>query len=205
MGDIALVTVIGNLTKDATATPLDNDPSRLKIQFSLASSYYQRGQDQRPKAFYNVTMWMNQSRWGSVSQFFRQGSQLCVWGELRPRTGQDGKTWLNVDQAQFTFVGGRDNQQGGGQPQAAQPPAQPYGQPAAAAPAAPAQPPAAPAAPPQQRYITNPQYPGWYQDTSTGQWYEGQPPDATPPAGPPPASPPPGGAPPGTPTGGPPA
>ena len=214
MGDIAIVTVVGNITKDAQITPKESDPGQLKIDFTLASSYY-AGSDQRPKGFYNVRMWTNRDRWSKISQFFSRGNNMLVSGELKPRTDEQGRTWLNIEgSVTFTPLGGgqgQDNKPQQQQQQQQQYQQPQYQQPASAPPGAGgyAQPQAPPPAPPSSRYKTDPSYPGWYQDTQTGQWLQGNPPAPQPPNQPsntpPPATPPPGyGTPPGTSPGAPP-
>lgn len=210
MSDIALITIVGNLTQNATATPLEQNPQRVRVDFAVASSYYQKGQQERPKAYYQTRIWMSQERWAKVSTMLIKGAKVLVHGELRPRLSTyEGKErlWNNVEEAQFTMMGPKPEGVAGGHPQGGGGPPQGGGYDAPQG------------APPQQdRYRTDPNHPGWYYDTQTSQWAQGAvpaqapsgpppgPPQGPPQDGPPPSTPPPaGGAPPGQPGGGPPA
>jgi len=117
MGDVATAQVIGNLTKAAAGETLQNN--RVRAKFTVASSYYERGQDQRPKAFYECQLFCSQERWTQIQNFLTAGAKVGVWGQLKPRlsTGNDGtsKLWLNLDVDDFTMLGSKEG--GGGAPQ----------------------------------------------------------------------------------------
>lgn len=181
MGDMALITVVGRLTKDATAEALQNSQGRVMVKYTVASSYYVKGQDQRPTTFYEVRQFMAQDRFNTISPMLRKAALVMVWGQLRPHETQDQsgqkKIWFNIEEAEFSALEPKKNDgqqpanQGGGQP------------------------------PAQSRYATDPKYPGYYFDRQQNQWIQGAiPQDAPPP--PPPAPPaPPAGPPAGTPPG----
>lgn len=161
MGDVALIQVVGRLTKDAEAEALQNNADRVTIKFTVASNYYEKGKDQRPAAFYEARMFMPRDRFNNVSQFLRKGAAVLLYGQLRPRETQDAngqkKTWLNVEECDFAPL---EAPKAGAQPVAAGP---------AAAPA-------------PSQYVTDPKYPGYYFDRQTNQWVQGAVPQPAPPA-----------------------
>jgi len=169
VGDVALIQVVGRLTKDAEAEALQNNADRVSVKFTVASNYYEKGKDQRPAAFYEARMFMPRDRFNNVSQFLRKGAAVLLYGQLRPRETQDQsgkKTWLNVEECDFAPL---EAPKAGAQPIASGP---------AAAPA-------------PSQYVTDPKYPGYYFDRQTNQWVQGNPPVAAPPPPPaPPAQPP---------------
>jgi single-stranded DNA-binding protein len=165
MGDVATIQVFGNLTKAAEPKPIEKNPDRLRVRFTVASSFYRRGQQERPKAFYGVTLWMNRTRWDTVSQFLQQGSRVFVWGELRPNTGNDGRLYLEIEEGGFTPAGPAVNGAPMGMVQAPQQPAS------------------------QGRYVDDGKYPGYVLDTQDNK-YVPKPQGAAPPAPAPPQAPP---------------
>jgi len=200
MGDIALLTVIGRLTRDAVFEPLQNSPGRGSVKFTVASSYYVRGQQDRPTAFYECRMFMGQERFNSASQFLKKGRLICAHGELRPRLAPDQqggqKMWLNLEEVGFEPVGPKPEGQTSAPPQTGGYQQGGYQQGGYTPPPAQAAPPGAEAGLPN----------GWTQQTdpSSGRPYyvgpQGQtqweppaapPAQAAPPAAPPPATPPP--------------
>jgi single-stranded DNA-binding protein len=194
MGDVALLTAVGRLTRDATAEALQGQQGRFAVKFTVASSHYQKGQQDRPTNYYECRMFMGQDRWTNVSQFLLKGRLVCVWGELRPRLAPDNqggqRLWLNLEEVDFTPIGPRPEEQSA--------PGQ-EGQ-GASQPTRPALPPGA----------ELPLPPGWTQQTdpASGKPYyvspQGQTQWARPVAAPaaPPAVPPPAVPPPSTPPGG---
>lgn len=201
MSDIALIQVVGRLTKDAQAEQVNNQPDRLNVKFTVASSYYQYGQQDRPTAFYECRVFMNRKRWDSMGVDLKKGRTVVIWGELRPRTsaGNDGKekTWLNVEQGDFAFIGPKPEQTSspGGYQQNTQSVAPPAGGSA---------PPGYEAPLPDgwtQQTDPSTQRPYYVGPNNQTQWERPQPPA---PAAAPPATPPPAGPPSGPPAGGPP-
>jgi single-stranded DNA-binding protein len=225
MGDFAFITIGGNVTKNAEATPMDQDPSRLRVDFTVASSYYDRTlAPERGKAFYPVRIWMNRKRWDTVNTWLAQGSRIIVRGILKPRKANNGGMFLNIEDADIEPNGATNNQQQdapqtqqpqyGQAPVAAAPtgyPAGPQAGPPGAYTPAPAPAPVLPPAPAPvaaaptydtTAYHVDPQYPGQYFSHTAQQWVQGAPPSNAPPpayGAPPPAQmpmAPPAGAPP---------
>jgi len=196
--NVATIQVVGNLTGDAKATPMQDNPDRIIVDLALISDYREKdrgGQWVSQKGNYYSRVWMSRKQWDAMSPQLTKGKKVYVYGELQPKAGEK-HTFLNIVSGDVVpldkYVEG------------------------AAAPvqnglqAGPTQP--SVAAAPTARYRTDPQYPGYAYDTQIGQWVPAPAPapvappppppapPAAPPAGPPMAGPPsarPSGPPPG--------
>jgi len=133
MGDMAVLTFTGRLTRAATSTPLDSNPNVHVLKFSVASSYYDFKKRDRTPVFYEVRIVGPGQRIEKKLQFLSKGAPVFVTGKFQPRTDENGKVWMNVEDAEFEPQGppnkeGGQNSGGqgggyGGEQTSAQPPA----------------------------------------------------------------------------------
>lgn len=101
------ITIGGNVGKDAEVRTTQNG-SRV-TSFSLGVNHYDGKENQ--------TIWFDVSMWGkrgeAIEQFAKKGAKLCVSGDLSTRE-YNGKTYLQVNASDFTPMGGKPDNQGGG-------------------------------------------------------------------------------------------
>ena len=105
------ITIAGNIGKDAE--------TRSTGQGDSVTSFTVAVNDRKKN-----TTWFDVSLWGkrgqSLAQYLTKGGKVCVSGELSTRE-YEGKTYLQVNAAEVTLMGGEARQErqepaGGGRP-----------------------------------------------------------------------------------------
>lgn len=160
MSDLCSITLTGRLTKDAVFEQLPNSQS-FSARFGVANNFYDFSTRGEASQFFEVRLVMGPGRVDKAREFLAKGRLVGIPGQLRTKTGADGRTWLNVDASDFVLVGPPPSAYSDGSRDPAgkyAPQAQPQAQPQYAPQAPPAQAPPqyAPQAPPAQ---APPQYP----------------------------------------------
>jgi len=162
MPNLNKVMLIGNLTRDPEVRYTPKGSAVTDIGLAINRNYtLDDGEKREETTFVDVTFWGRQAE--VIGEYMKKGRPMYVEGRLNldqweDKTSGQARTKLKVVGEGFQFLGGRDDNSGGGQPQQPQyqqaPPQQQASppQPQASPPQQQASPPQQQAAPPQQNY-----------------------------------------------------